>query len=150
MTEKKAEQKPFNPIEKAIGDAWDVGFFGDRHFNIQKLCANCRRRGLVGTDVWSQRALSAPLKLLQQASKDLTEDQVDALLNEFAKAIGFDASLVKRHYYSIKFQVEDQFLTTLEQQEKKRRKLEELAQEAENEEIPLEEDQIEENEGEEE
>jgi hypothetical protein len=64
-------------------------------------------------------------------SRDLTEDQVDAFLNGLAATIGFDANLIKRHYYAIKFQVEDQFLVAVALAEEKRKKLERLAEEAE-------------------
>jgi hypothetical protein len=135
MTEKKAEQKlPFDPIQQGVADSFDVHFFGDKHFNIQKFCAVCRKRGLVGLDVWTtQKALSAPLKLFLQESRDLTEDQIDAFLNGLAATIGFDANLIKRHYYALKFQVEGQFLAALELAEEKRKKLERLAEEAESE-----------------
>jgi hypothetical protein len=132
MAEKKAEQKPFDALERAVADSFDVHFFGDKHFNMQKFCAICRKRGLVGTDVWTtQKALSAPLKLFLQESKDLTEDQIDAFLSGLAATIGFDANRIKRHFYAIKFLVEDQFLVAVALAEEKRKKLERLAEEAE-------------------
>ncbi len=66
-----------------------------------------------------------------QESKDSTEEQIDALLNEFAIAIGYDSILVKRHFYAIKQGWENQFLNDLDKQEEKRKKLEELVEEAE-------------------
>lgn len=142
MTEKKTEQKPFDAIERAVADSFDAHFFGDRHFNMQKFCAICRKRGLVGADVWTtQKALSAPLKLFLQESRDLTEDQIDAFLNGLAATIGFDANLIKRHFYAIKFLVEDQFLVALQLAEEKRKKLAELAETAESETLEPEETQ---------
>jgi hypothetical protein len=134
MSEKKTQQeKPFDPIAKAVDDAIDRGFFGDASFNMQKFCANCARRGIIGKEAWTQKALSTPLKLFQQASKDMGEDQIDTLLNGLATTIGFDPNLIKRHFYAIKFGVEEQFLVALEQKEKERKKLERLAEEAETE-----------------
>lgn len=139
------EKKVFNPIEKAIGDAWDVGFFGDRHFNMQKLCDICRKRGLVG--LWTpQKTLSTSLKLFADASRDIEENQVDALLSGFAATIGVDPNLVKRHFWAIKQGWEDQFLTGIAAQEEKRKRLESLAETAESEVLKPEEDKIEESE----
>jgi hypothetical protein len=63
----------------------------------------------------------------------LTEDQTDAFLNGLAATIGFDANLVKRHFWAIKQDWEDQFLAGIAAQEEKRRKLEHLSEEAESE-----------------
>jgi hypothetical protein len=134
MAEKKAEQKkPFDALEQAVAESFDVHFFGDRHFNMLRFCATCRKRGLVGADVWTtQKALSAPLTLFLRESGDLTEDQIDAILTALAATIGVDPNLIKRHYYSLKYQVEPQFLAAVQLAEEKRKKLERLAEEAES------------------
>lgn len=144
MAEKKEEKKEFNPIETAVADAVDRGFFGDTHFNMQKFCAICRTRGLVG--VWTQKALSAPLKLFAQASKDTEEDQIDALLNGLAATIGFDANAIKRHFWAIRQGWEDRFLADIATEEEKRKKLERLVETAESEVLKPEEGETEESE----
>jgi hypothetical protein len=98
---------------------------------MEKFCGINRKRGLVG--MWTQRALSEPLKLFAQASRNMEEDQVDSLLNGLAATIGFDVNAIKRHFYAIKLGYEDVFLVHIAEQEKKRKKLEELVEEAESE-----------------
>jgi hypothetical protein len=135
----------FNPIAKAVADAFDRGFFGDTHFNMQKLHAICRKRGLVGTDVWTSKELSAPLRLFEKETKNTEEDQVDALLNGLAATIAFNANMIKRHFYAIRQGWEDRFLADIATEEKKRKKLEALVEEAESE-APTEEETEEEEE----
>ena len=127
-----AERK-INPIEKACADSFDRGWLGDKHFNIQKFGLICGRRGLIGTKVWTQEDLSLPLRLFQKESRNMEEEKIDALLSDFAEIIDFDPNIIKRHYYAIKFDYEDQFLADLKKQKKKREKLEEFAEEAESE-----------------
>ncbi|MCW4046171.1 MAG: hypothetical protein NWE99_01215 [Candidatus Bathyarchaeota archaeon] len=131
MTEKEKEQKLFDPIEKAIGDAWHVGFFGDRSWDYGRFGGLCRMRGLVGSEIWSHQALSAPLRLLVQATRDLEEDRLNAALHDFAVNLNLDENAVRRHFWAIRFQVEEQFLAAVKLAEEKRRKLERLAEEAE-------------------
>ncbi|MCW4011290.1 MAG: hypothetical protein NWF05_11855 [Candidatus Bathyarchaeota archaeon] len=108
MTGKKNQPKEFKPLEVAVNDSIETGFFGDKYFKIGKLIAICKQRGLSG--MWSQQDLSNPLTLFVGASKDEEVEKIDAALAEFADAIGFDANLVKRHYYAIKQGWEEQFL----------------------------------------
>ena len=151
-----AEKKEFNPIEKACVDAFDRGWLGDKHFNIQKFGSLCERRGLIGKDVWTEEDLSLPLRLFEKESQNMDsgkyrniEDRIDALLSDFAEIINFDPNIIKRHYYAIKFDYEDRFLADLKKQKKKREKLEELVEEAESEEfeVPEEFEEKEEEEG---
>ncbi|GAI84952.1 unnamed protein product, partial [marine sediment metagenome] len=104
------ENEKFNPIEKACADAFDKGWLGDKHFNIQKLGLICERRGLIEEDVWTEKELSLPIRLFEKESRKMEEEKVDALLNDFADIIDFDSNIIKRHYYAIKFDHEDQFL----------------------------------------
>ncbi len=109
MSEKKTQKtKEFKPLEIAVNDAIETGFFGDKYFKIDKLIAFCKQRGLNG--IWEQKDLSKPLNLFCEASKDEEAEKIDAALTDFATAIGFDVNLVKRHYYSIKQNWELQFL----------------------------------------
>ncbi len=119
-----AEKKEFNPIEKACADSIKTGWLGDHHFDIKKCGTICHRRGLVGTKIWTQRNLSLPLGLLIKEAKGLTDEIVDALLDSFANLIDVDANLMKRHFYAIKFNYEDQFFADTEK--------EKLVEEAEN------------------
>lgn len=107
-TEKKTEPKEIDPFAIAVCDSVDNGFFGDNQFKMEKMIANCRKRGLVG--IWTQEALSKPLQAFAQASGEIDENQIDALLTAFAAAINFDVNLVKRHYYAIKQAWEPDFL----------------------------------------
>ena len=111
-----AEKKDFNPIKKACADSMKTGWLGDRHFDIKKCGTICHRRGLVGTKMWKQKNLSLPLGLLAKEAKGLTDEIVDALLESFAKLIDVDANLMKRHFYAIKFNYEDQFLADTEKE----------------------------------
>lgn len=131
------EKKEFNPLEKTCVDAITSGFFGDRHFDLRNHGAICQRRGLVGREVWDSKKLSLPLRLFAKESRGMEEEQIDELLHNFAGAIDFDENLVKRHFYAIKFNYEDQFLADIEKEEKKRKEIEDLAKEAESEEISI-------------
>lgn len=131
------EKKEFNPIEKACLDAFDIGFFGDRHWNMNKFIMICEQRGLAGSDVWSQKMLSLPLGLFERESKDIEVKTIDEILNRFAEAIDFDRNAIKQHFYAIRFNYADKFLADVEKKEAKRRKIEELALEAESEEISI-------------
>jgi hypothetical protein len=116
-TTKPQEEQPkenFDPIARAVSDAIDTGFFSDNKFNMPKLCDILRKRGLVGAELWNQKALSAPLTLFEQASRDMDENETDALLNNFAATIIFDATLTKRHFYAIRQGWEEQFLKSVE------------------------------------
>lgn len=113
------EKEGFNPIEKACADAFDRGWLGDKHFNIEKFGIICQRRGLIGTEVWNQKDLSLPLGLFAKEAKGMDDERIDALLDSFAEAIDFDANLMKRHFYAIRFNYEDQFLADIEKREKK-------------------------------
>ena len=87
-----------------------------------------------------QKDLALPLGLFAKEAKGMDAERIDALLDTFAEALDLDANLIKRHFYGIRFNYEDQFLADIEKQKKKRGKLEELAEEAESEEFePLEE-----------
>jgi hypothetical protein len=139
MAEKKPEQKPFDPVEKAISDAWHVGFFGDRSWDYGRFGGICRMRGLRGSEIWSPQALSAPLQHLVQATRDLEEERLNVVLHDFAENLGLDENAVRRHFWAIRFQVEDHFLVNIARQEENRKKLEALAEEAETEPLPSEE-----------
>ncbi len=108
MNQKKTEPKAFNFLEAVVNDAFETGFFGDKYFKIERLITLCKQRGLSG--MWNQQDLSKPLTLFSDASKDMEPEKIDAALTEFASAIGFDANLVKRHFYAIKQGWEAQFL----------------------------------------
>jgi len=123
----------FNPVEKAVADAWNVDFFGGKHWSPEKFSNICRMRGLVGAEIWNHKALSAPLKLFVQATKDTEEEKLNALLHNFAVALALEENAVRRHFYAIRLGYEDVFLVHIAEQEKKRKKLEELVEEAESE-----------------
>jgi hypothetical protein len=108
MNEKKAQPKEFKPLEAAVNDAMETGFFGDKYFKVEKLIAICKQRGLTG--LWNQQDLSKPLNLFSDASKDEESEKIDDALTRFADAIGFDANLVKRHFYAIRQGWEKQLL----------------------------------------
>jgi hypothetical protein len=148
MTEKKVEQKPFIvlQIEKAINDAWHVGFFGDRHWDHDRFGGICKMRGLFGSEIWNHQALSAPLRLLVQSTKDLEEEKLNIALHNFAVNLGIDENAVRRHYWAIRFQLEAQFLAAVQLAEEKRKKLERLVETAETEAFKPEEGEIEESE----
>jgi len=146
MAEKKTEQKPFDPITRAISDTYTTDFFGYKHWSPERFIGLCRMRGLTGAEIWNHATLSPTLKLIVQETRDLEEAKLDALLHSFASTIGFDESALRRHFYAIKFQVEEQFLAAVQLAEEKRKKLERLAEEAETGEIPSEEGKIEESE----
>jgi hypothetical protein len=136
MAEKKAEQKkPFDAVEKAVNDAWHVGFFGDRTWSPEAFLGICKMRGLSGTDIWNHEKLSAPLRLFVQTTRGVEDVKLNALLHNFAVALNIDENAVRRHFWAIRFQVEEQFLAAVKLAEEKRRKLEALAEEAEKTEI---------------
>ena len=132
---RKAEE--FNPIEKACTDAIVTGFFGDRHFHLENLGVICQRRGLVGTEIWNPQKLSLSLRLFAKESQGMEEENIDQLLNNFAKAIEIDRNKIKRHFYAVRLNYEESFLADIEKKEKKRKKIEDLAKEAESEEISI-------------
>lgn len=147
VVEKKEEKKAFNPTEQATLDAFETDFFGGRHFRIEKLGVISQRRGLIGAEIWTPKALSAPLRLFVKESVGMEEEKVDALLNNLSAALALgDANLVKRHFYAIRQGWEDQFLASIEKAEEKRKKLERLAEQAESEALPSEETEKEEEE----
>lgn len=114
MSEKETELKIFDPLDQVTEDSIDRGFFGSNKLVMQRLIDNCRMRGLIG--IWTQQALSKPLTLFVQASRNTTSENVDTLLTQFASTIGFDANLVKRHFYAIYQGWEKQFLDELEKE----------------------------------
>ena len=134
MTEKKAEQKKaeFDPTVRAVADNFQTDFFGSKRWNPERFVNLCRMQGLIGT-VWNHETLTAPLKLCVQNTRDYDEPKLDALLRSFASTIGFNEGALRRHFYAIKFGVEDQFLAAVRLAEEKRAKLERLAEEAETE-----------------
>jgi hypothetical protein len=132
VAEKKEEIKAFNPTDQATLDAHETDFFGGRHFRIEKLGVISQRRGLVGSQIWTPRALSSPLRLFAKESRDMEEDKVDLLLNGLAAALGVDPHATKRQFYAVRQNWEDQFLSDLDKEEQKRKKLEALAEEAES------------------
>ncbi|MBM4401360.1 MAG: hypothetical protein FJ045_05355 [Crenarchaeota archaeon] len=136
MAEKEKETKKFDPITRAINDNYTTDFFGFKHWSPEGFVNRCRMQGITG-DLWKHETLSPVLKLLVQNTKDYDEPKLDALLHSFAVAICFNEAAaeaaLRRHFYAIKFGLEDVFLVHVAEQEKKRRKLEELAETAESE-----------------
>lgn len=131
------EKKELNLIEKACTAAIDTGFFGDKHFHLENLGVICQRRGLVGKEIWNPKKLSLPLRLFAKESQGMEEENIDQLLNNFAKAIEIDRNKIKRHFYSIRLNYEESFLADIEKKEKERKEIEDLAEEAESEEISI-------------
>ena len=107
-TDKKSEPKEIDPFAIAVCDSIDNGFFGDNQFKMERMIENCRKRGLVG--IWTQEQLSKPLQAFEQASKEMDENQIEALLTTFATVIAFDVNLVKRHFYALRQNWEQEFL----------------------------------------
>jgi len=129
-----AERKKFSPIEKACVDSFRSGWLGDRHFDLEKFIVTCKLRGLIGEDVWKdQKDLSMPLRLFEKETKGIGEEQIDVLLGNLADTIKFDPNLLKRHFYAIRFDYEDQFLADIGKKEKQHKKFEQIAEEAETE-----------------
>jgi len=126
-----ANKTKFNPIEKACADSIKSGWLGDRHFDIEKFGVICQRRGLIGKEIWSQKDLSLPLGMFAKEAKNLDDETINELLEDFAEDINVDLNLLKRHFYAIKFNYADQFLADIEAQEKERKRLEEFTEEAE-------------------
>jgi hypothetical protein len=127
------KKKEFSPHEQACADSIKTGWLGDKHFDIEAFGTICKRRGLVTPQIWSPKNLSLPLIMFEKESRSMEEEKIDLLLHNLAVALALDENLVKREFYAIRQNWEDQFLSDLDKEEQKRRKLEELAQEAENE-----------------
>ncbi len=103
------QPQAFDFLAQVVTDSMEKGFFDDvAHINMQRLIENCKKRGLVG--VWTQESLSKALQPFEQASREMDENQIEALLTAFATVIAFDVNLVKRHFFAIKQGWETNFL----------------------------------------
>lgn len=100
----------FNPVERACADSVKTGLLGDRHFDIEKFNIICQRRGLLGSEIWSQPNLTVPLRLFAKEAKNMKDEQIEVLLNAMAEALDLERNLLKRHFYAIKFDYEYRFL----------------------------------------
>jgi hypothetical protein len=127
MTEK--EQK-YDPITRAINDTYATDFFGNKRWPPERFINLCRMRGITG-ELWNHATLSPPLKLLVLETRDVEEAKLDALLHSFAETIKFDEAALRRHYFAVKFGLEDVFLVHVAERDKEHQKLTRLAEEAE-------------------